>query len=345
MVNGRCHRSISRNKSPVAVVFFIVLFFSETVAFSFIENTKASPSVTKNVNRRAILTTIPSSIVMIGSQKVLAEDEVNVDIIPVQVAPPSDVRSLFNEARVYESQGNIAAANRIYTKVTKLAPRFIYGWSNLGNTQVAFGALDPAEESYSNAINLCNENLKEEQKFGVRRCDDLYVLLLNRGSLRLNNRMAKEALKDLEMADYLRAKPDALILQNRARARELNGLYGGADSDYTLAISMTSNEVAPFWLRSAMVKFQNGDTLGAFDLIRRVENRFPEAPEVRAALATMLSAKGDQIGAQRKYLEIPDKQRLKFLDNDYMQNVISWPPKMIETLSLIAKAVGDKPSE
>ena len=179
----------------------------------------------------------------------------------------------------------------------------------------------------------------------MRRCDDLYVLLLNRGSLRLNNRMAKEALKDLEMADYLRAKPDALILQNRARARELNGLYGGADSDYTLAISMTSNEVAPFWLRSAMVKFQNGDTLGAFDLIRRVENRFPEAPEVRAALATMLSAKGDQIGAQRKYLEIPDKQRLKFLDNDYMQNVISWPPKMIETLSLIAKAVGDKPSE
>ena len=205
--------------------------------------------------------------------------------------------------------------------------------------------MDPAEESYSKAINLCNENLKEEQKFGVRRCDDLYVLLLNRGSLRLNNRMAKEALKDLEMADYLRAKPDALILQNRARARELNGLYGGADSDYTLAISMTSNEVAPFWLRSAMVKFQNGDTLGAFDLIRRVENRFPEAPEVRAALATMLSAKGDQIGAQRKYLEIPDKQRLKFLDNDYMQNVISWPPKMIETLSLIAKAVGDKPSE
>jgi len=298
-------------------------------------------------DRRALLSTISSSLLVFGSQVCVAEDSVganSVDFIPVDVAPPRDIRQLFNEGRVYESQGNLAAANRIYTKVTKLAPRFIYGWSNLGNTQVAFGALDPAEASYTKAVNLCNENRKDEQKFGVPRCDDLYLLLLNRGSLRLNNDRPKEALKDLETADELRGKPDALILQNRARARELNGLFGGADRDYTVAISMTSNEVVPFWLRSAMVKFQIGDTIGAFDLIRRVENRFPEAPEVRAALATMLAAKGDQIGAQRKYLEIPDKARLKFLDENYIQKVIGWPPKMVESLSLVIKAVGDKPA-
>lgn len=104
---------------------------------------------------------------------------------------------------------------------------------------------------------------------------------------------------------------------------------------------MTSNEVAPFWLRSALVKFQTGDLLGAFDLIRRVENRFPEAPEVRAALATLLSVKGDQIGAQRKYLEIPDKQRLKYMDDEYLQNVIAWPPKMVDAVKKLAVAVGD----
>ena len=69
----------------------------------------------------------------------------------------------------------------------------------------------------------------------------------------MNNKMPKEALGDLESADRLRAKPDAIILQNRARARELNGLYAAADRDYTVAISMTSNEVAPFWLRSSLV--------------------------------------------------------------------------------------------
>jgi tetratricopeptide (TPR) repeat protein len=209
------------------------------------------------------------------------------------------------------------------------------------------GSLSDADESYSRSIGLCQKQLEElgDQTFGVRRCDDLYLLLLNRGSVRLNNGMAREALQDLEQADRLRGKPDAVILQNRARARELNSLYSGADRDYTVAISMTSNEVAPFWLRSGLVKFQLGERLGAMDLIRRVENRFPEAPEVRAALAAMLWEKGDQDGARRKFLEIPNQARLKFSDtapNGYMKATISWPPAMIENINQIAKAVGDQ---
>ena len=42
---------------------------------------------------------------------------------PVQVVVKGDVKKLFDEARVLEQQGNMAAANRIYTKVTKMAPR------------------------------------------------------------------------------------------------------------------------------------------------------------------------------------------------------------------------------
>ena len=157
-----------------------------------------------------------------------------------------------------------------------------------------------------------------------------------------NNSRAKEALKDLETADALRGKPDAVILQNRARARELNGLYAASDRDYTVAISMTSNEVAPFWLRSALVKFQLGDQLGAFDLIRRVEVKFPEAPEVRAAVATLLVAKGDLDTARKKFLEIPDRARSKYVDEGYLKNTIAWPPKMLEYLEKLTLAVGDK---
>jgi hypothetical protein len=78
------------------------------------------------------------------------------------------------------------------------------------------------------------------------------------------------------------------------------------------------------------------------DLLKRVENRFPEAPEVRAAYATFLAAGGDEIAGQRKYLEIPDRARLKYVDNDYLTKVISWPPAMIEGVSKIASAVGDR---
>ena len=235
------------------------------------------------------------------------------------------------------------AAQRLYAKVTKISPRFIYGWSNLGNTHVALGFLDPAEEAYTTAINLCQESLKEtESAFGVRKCDDLYILLLNRGSLRLNNNRVKDALSDLSRASTLRGKPDGVIAQNLARAKELNGLYASADRDYSLAISMTSNEVNPFWLRSALVKLQIGDVKGGFDLLKRVDNRFPEAPEVRAAYATFLAISGDQIAAQRKYLEIPDIQRLKYIDEDYLKNKIAWPPAAIEGLTMVTSVV-EKP--
>lgn len=136
-------------------------------------------------------------------------------------------------------------------------------------------------------------------------------------------------------------RPDAIVLQNLARAEEVTGLYSQADRDYTLAISMTANEVNPFWLRSALVKLQLGDIQGGFDLMKRVENRFPEAPEVRAAYATFLAAKGDQVFAQRKYLEIPDRQREKYVQSNFLIQTVSWPPAAIDMLSKVSVAVGD----
>jgi hypothetical protein len=171
----------------------------------------------------------------------------------------------------------------------------------------------------------------------------MYILLLNRGCLRLNNGRAKEALVDLVKASDLRGKPDGVVAQNLARARELNGQYAAADREYSLAISMTSNEVNPFWLRSALVKLQLGDIKGGFDLLKRVENRFPEAPEVRAAYATFLAATGEQIAAQRKYLEIPDRQRLNYVNNNYLRNTVSWPPAAIDGLAKVTSVV-EKPT-
>jgi tetratricopeptide (TPR) repeat protein len=176
---------------------------------------------------------------------------------------------------------------------------------------------------------------------GVRRCNDLYILFLNRGTIRLNNGMKEQALQDLTQSNFLRGRPDAIILQNLARAEEINGQYSRADKDYTVAISMTSNEVNPFWLRSAMVKYQLGDVQGAMDLIKRVSVRFPEAPEVRAAYGVLLAAQGDAVAGQRKYLEIPDIQRVKYVNSNYLDKTIAWSPAMQSGLAKITNAVGD----
>ena len=149
----------------------------------------------------------------------LAEENAMQDV-QIQVLPTGDVKKLFNEGRALEAQGNILAAQRLYTKITKVSPGFIYGWSSLGNTLTAQGEMNPADEAYTKAISLCEDNLRvAEQSPGTRRCDDLYLLLLNRGSVRLNNNQAKEALADLQRSNALRARPDAIILQNLARAQ------------------------------------------------------------------------------------------------------------------------------
>ena len=151
----------------------------------------------------------------------------------------------------------------------------------------------------------------------------------------------QEALEDLSKASVLRGKPDAVVAQNLARARELNGQFVQADREYGLAISMTSNEVNPFWLRSALVKLQLGDVKDGFDLMKRVENRFPDAPEVKAAYAVFLAAQGDLVAAQQKYLGIPDRPRSNYTDLTYLKKTVSWPPKVIELLGKVSSAAGD----
>jgi hypothetical protein len=105
---------------------------------------------------------------------------------------------------------------------------------------------------------------------------------------------------------------------------------------------MTANEVNPFWIRSSMVKYQLGDLSGAMDLMKRVENRFPEAPEVRAAYAVLLLAKGEEDSARKKFLEIPDRQRLKYADEKYLNSVVAWPPLMQYGIGYLTRAVGDR---
>ena len=173
----------------------------------------------RNVFKSMASSVLASSALTTSPWKAAADDDTTIS--EVQVAATGDVKKLFNEGRALEAQGNILAAQRLYIKVTTIAPRFIYGWSNLGNTLVAQGKLREADESYTNAINLCEENLKqvEGSSFGTRRCDDLYLILLNRGSVRLNNDMPKEALLDLNKSSTLRGRPDATILQNLVRNR------------------------------------------------------------------------------------------------------------------------------
>jgi tetratricopeptide (TPR) repeat protein len=121
------------------------------------ESFTSSAHPCEDFNRRDLLLTAASvafSSAICAPKAAFADDDMlTASLAPVEVTPSvPDAKKLFNKAHALESQGNMAAAQRLYAKVTKISPRFIYGWSNLGNTQVAMGDLGGAEENYSQAI-------------------------------------------------------------------------------------------------------------------------------------------------------------------------------------------------
>jgi hypothetical protein len=97
-----------------------------------------------------------------------------------------------------------------------------------------------------------------------------------------------------------------------------------------------------------------GNVKGGFDLLKRVRNRFPDAPEVKAAYSVFLyttqpantaTSEGDPtaVEARQLFLEIPDRARLQFSDPAYVKTTIGWPPAMAETLRTLTRLVGDSP--
>jgi len=82
----------------------------------------------KLTKRRSMLSkaVFTSMIPLIPFQNASAQTDDKFDVTDeaeVLVSVTGDVKSLFNEGRAKELQGNIAAAQRIYSKVTKMAPK------------------------------------------------------------------------------------------------------------------------------------------------------------------------------------------------------------------------------
>ena len=94
--------------------------------------TAAGATSSTNLNRRQFAFSIPATVASVASaaslvaavpNPSLALDEGVVVMEPVQVVATGDVKKLFNEGRAMESQGNMLAAQRLFAKVTKIAPR------------------------------------------------------------------------------------------------------------------------------------------------------------------------------------------------------------------------------
>ena len=81
----------------------------------------ANKVIESSSNRREVISGLVSSgLLMFGSQMAVAVEEDGGEVI---VAAQGQVKQLFREGQAYEFQGNMAAAQRVYTKVTKIVPK------------------------------------------------------------------------------------------------------------------------------------------------------------------------------------------------------------------------------
>ena len=73
-------------------------------------------------NRRDVTQSVSATIgILCGNPFAALADEGNDE--SVIITATGDIKQLFREGQAYEFQGNMAAAQRIYSKVTKITPR------------------------------------------------------------------------------------------------------------------------------------------------------------------------------------------------------------------------------
>lgn len=244
----------------------------------------------------------------------------------LQLSRSSPSSSSYNEAINLSSRGNHLASRRLLSKITADEPSFVGAHALLGNDLTALGDLDSALDEYTTTINLC-------EAAGSGKCKDLWLDYVNRGAVLNNLNSPERALSDLNEAARLRARPELTILSNRARAKENQGDFIGADADYTIAMGL-NGEVAPFWLRAALAKFEVGECIG--ETLSRVEGRFPDAPEVVVLRAILQAEKlGDEKGKE-KFGKLPESQKRLFSDEKYVKEKIGWGPKSAEAAGRLA---------
>jgi len=115
-----------RVDSSIAPLFLILGTSSVSDAFQLFSGKIPSTTTNTYVNRRQLISTlVPSTsaaVALILAPQLSWADEAAV-AEPAEVLATGDIKKLFNEGRAREMQGDIAAAQRLYGKVTKLAPK------------------------------------------------------------------------------------------------------------------------------------------------------------------------------------------------------------------------------
>ncbi|MGD1907688.1 MAG: tetratricopeptide repeat protein [Leptolyngbyaceae cyanobacterium] len=225
------------------------------------------------------------------------------------------VAELREKALITSQEGDLAAADRYWSKLLDLLPQEAAIWSNRGLIRTSQERYDEALADYTEAITL------------APTIPDPY---LNRGAV-------YEVLQDWDaaIADYdqvLEIDPqEAGAYNNRGNAKGGLGDWQGAIADYQQAANLDAN-FALARVNTALALYQTGEQAAAIKSLRGTVRKYPNFPDARAALTGMLWQTGQQGEAESHWVAVLGLDT-RYRKLDWVRQVRRWPPAVADALA------------
>lgn len=236
---------------------------------------------------------------------------------------------LYATAKREAQFGNFPAAVDSYNKLVEAEPSFAPARSNRANVLVAQGKLTASIPDYTAALELAPLE------------SDVWVVLVNRGCVFLALGQVQSALDDFNAA-LARGNGDlTAIYSNRASCFERQEKWDRALRDYQRAVEANASDVQPWWMRYALVLFEEDRSQDAVGILKRVATRY-DASEVHAALAGVLFARGDIVEAEGQW-SLVDRPK-SFSNREFLENDRKWTPRLVKAMEEFSTARKTRPT-
>ncbi|CAM9926391.1 unnamed protein product [Pylaiella littoralis] len=256
-----------------------------------------------------------------GTTSAAPEEVVREEVVPT-VKLEGELAAQFQKAQSAGSVQQFDKAKNLYNQVVKYAPGYVYGWSNRANVLIAEGDLQGAVRDYDRALELAE---------GVSM-PDKWIIHLNRGTTLMALGEDDRAMADFNQAARLNNSKDLFTLANRAQAFERKGDWAKALADYEGAINVQPGNVQPWWIRYALVLFQEGRDFDSLAFLKRVQAKFEGVGEIQAAMTAIEFGRGNMKEATKAWKGINVVDQQMYLKDAYLKDKLKWPPRMVESL-------------
>lgn len=232
------------------------------------------------------------------------------------------VTALQDEAFQLTNKGKFKLADSIWTEIIGLNEKNAAAWSNRGNCRTSQGRFSEAIQDFDRAIQLAP--LEPDPHLG-------------RGVALEGLRDYNSALEEYELANNAHINryglPDPVTYNNRGNVYGTGlGQWEKAVDLFHQAGNMSRQYIFPR-ANEALALYQLGKKNEARKMLETLLRKYPEFPDVRAALVAIYWTLKDRRSDAESYWSIVMDQDPRYKDMDWIRNIRRWPPLLAKQLN------------